>query len=393
MQEIVNACGDVLRLIFEAPGFMSCTAVLKEPTKDGHRKVALRPVQVKDKSYQITLTGGLAAEVSNHGRVAARERMETFFDLASDIHVHTATVDVHVSVTKKGRVLVTRNKPLNRFAEEEKAHDRVKDYPLRRFDSALLLRVLGFADSRDTLLPSMQAKYRQVNEFVRILDALLPETSEKPFQLLDVGCGKAYLSFAVQAYATAMRPYPVRLTGVDVREDIVATCRETAERLGLSTDQAHFVTADVSTFTPDIRPDVVFSLHACDTATDEAIARGVEWQSPAIVVVPCCQHEIQKELKMTGAQRGLLRHGILRERVADILADAFRSQILRIMGYRVSVIEFVDPEATGRNIMIRAERGVRPGTREAVDEYAELKAAWNVTPYLERRLDIQQTKT
>ena len=132
------------------------------------------------------------------------------------------------------------------------------------------------------------------------------------------------------------------------------------------------------------------SLHACDSATDEAIAFGIENNAAAILAVPCCQHDVQRDLAAArpvhNPTAAILRHGILRERLADILADTFRAQLLRILGYRTTVIEFVSPDATGRNIMIRAERGLRPGLAEAVTEYTDLKTAWGVLPFLERRL-------
>ena len=139
------------------------------------------------------------------------------------------------------------------------------------------------------------------------------------------------------------------------------------------------------------RADMVVSLHACDTATDEALARGVEWRARYIVSAPCCQHELQKALgggTAKGAQAfaGLLRHGILRERLCDLLTDAFRAQLLRILGFRTQVVEFVSPDATARNILLRAEFGVKPGQAAAVSEYLDLRDFWQVTPWLETRL-------
>ena len=128
------------------------------------------------------------------------------------------------------------------------------------------------------------------------------------------------------------------------------------------------------------------SLHACDTATDEALARAVEWGSRAILCAPCCQHELQGQMAGGGPMRAVLRHGILRERLADLLTDTFRAQILRILGYRVNVVEIVASEATARNLMLRAEAGVKPGMPQAISEYLELRDLWRVTPYLETRL-------
>ena len=157
-------------------------------------------------------------------------------------------------------------------------------------------------------------------------------------------------------------------------------------------EQVQFVVADLNDFkdVPDARVDMTISLHACDTATDEALAKGGEWKSRYIVSAPCYQHELQKALGQTGANvdafAGVLRHGILRERLCDILTDSFRAMILRILGFKTQVMEFVSPDATARNILIRAEYCVKPGQGGAVSDYLNLRDYWRVTPWLETRL-------
>ena len=257
---------------------------------------------------------------------------------------------------------------------------------------ALALLALGFAGPDGAMKPSMHAKYRQVNEFLRHLDAVLDELPpgkdrDRPLSVVDCGCGKAYLSFAAKAYLEAVRGVAVELAGVDRNKDVIASCRRTAETLGWTEPGAAFHTGDIASFRPRRPPDVVLSLHACDTATDEALAFGVERGARAIVSAPCSQHELQKTLDpQLRPHRALLRNGILRERLADLLTDAFRAQILRVMGYRASVVEFVDPEATARNVLIRAVRVSRPGTGTALADYEDLRSAWGVTPWLATRL-------
>ena len=239
----------------------------------------------------------------------------------------------------------------------------------------------------------MQAKFRQVNQFLGQIDAALDELPPRkdpsaPLRVVDCGCGKAYLSFAAKAYLEAARGVAVHLCGVDRKEGVVASCRRVAEALECA-DTATFAVSDIAAFKPETPPDVVLSLHACDTATDEAIAFGVENGARAIVSAPCYQHELQKTLDpQLRPHRAILRNGILRERLADILTDAFRAQILRVKGYRATVVEFVDPEATARNLLIRAVRVSRPGTGTAVADYEDLREAWGVTPYLATRLGI-----
>ena len=388
--ELLKLRDEVERRIFALPGWMSCVVTWPHPCDDGHRKSVLRPVELQGKAvYQDTRTGGPSAAVANYSRNRAKELVRAMLESDfSEVHVQSADGDFHGRVTKRGRVLTSRSRRLQRAAAGPAAHDRAKDYPLEKCGSPLLLQALGFAGADGKLLPSMHAKYRQVNEFLRAIEATLAEAGEpaSPLRMVDAGCGRAYLSFAARAYLAQALGVETQLTGVDIRPDIVATCRATAERLDLAPPAAEFVVSDIAAFRPATAPDLVFSLHAFDTATDVAIARGVEWGARAIVSVPCCQHEIQKTLRSDGPSRALLRHGILRERLADLLADALRAALLRVMGYRVRVVEFVEPEATGRNVMLRAVRGVRPGAGDAVDEYLALRDEWKVRPPLEELL-------
>lgn len=381
---------EIERLIFDIPGFRSCTIRFSEPDEEGNNRAVLRPVILQDREMlQLTLSGERESRDSNLGTGKSRRELRALIAKASHLHLMSDSVDIHARVTRKGQLLFSRSKPLKREPLSTKAHDRKKNHPLDRIDSSLLLRAIGFSDSQDRIRPSMQAKYRQVNEFLRIIDAALPASSirgDKPLRFLDAGCGKAYLTLAAQAYLAMTRPFPVEWCGVDMREDVIQSARAIAERLRLEPPAASFVVADLGKFEPSAPPDVVVSLHACDTATDEAIARGIEWGASAIISVPCCQRQIQPQLKTDGPQNALLRHGILKERLADLLADAFRAQILRLLGYRVRVVEFVEPEATARNVLLRAERGVRPGMARVAEEYLELREAWGVVPPLETRL-------
>jgi hypothetical protein len=206
---------------------------------------------------------------------------------------------------------------------------------------------------------------------------------------VDCGCGKAYLTLALHFFLTQALKFPnVRVIGVDRRADVIAAAQKMARQLDVA-DQVQFIESDLANFAPEpSRVDMVISLHACDTATDEALAKGVEWKSRYIVSAPCCQHELQKTIGPQSSKpfAGLLRQGILRERLCDILTDAFRAMILRILGYKVQVMEFVSSEATARNIMLKCEYGVKPGQPGPVGEYLELRDWWKVVPWLETRL-------
>ncbi|MGI5868744.1 MAG: class I SAM-dependent methyltransferase [Kiritimatiellia bacterium] len=376
-------------MVFDMQSFISATFKFKEAIgPEDNAELKIRTAEVRGKTiWQFTK----GPESQNLSRSAAKRTLgkllyETPVDQA---HVTTGEADLHCRIAKKGRVLVSRSKlDLERDVAKTRSHDRQKDYPLTRFDSAALLRVLGFTDSQGSMKPSMHAKYRQVNEFLRIVETTLADlapSSDAPLNLVDVGCGKAYLSFAAKAYLEATAGVKICFTGIDVRESAIASCRRMADALGWTEDFT-FVVADIADFKAKIQPDIVMSLHACDTATDEALAFGVESQARAILCAPCCQHELQSKLGTGGPHQAILRNGILKERLADILTDAFRAQILRVMGYKTQVVEFIDQQATARNILIRATRASRVGMHNAVGEYQALREAWGCTPFLAERL-------
>ena len=278
----------------------------------------------------------------------------------------------------------------------DREHDRDKDRLLPEHDPVFI--ALGLSDDRGRMKPSRQAKYRQVEEFLRILDAGVTDAIEKghlrrptaddPLRIVDLGCGNAYLTFSAHRFLTSVRGLPVRMTGVDVREQSREHNAEVAEGLGIEADFVVGAIADAHLERP---PDVVLALHACDTATDEALARAVEWEAALVLAAPCCHHDIAAQLRRnpTPAPYAMLtRHGILRERFADTLTDALRASLLRLRGYRVDVMQFVESKHTPRNTMLRAVRtggsvqggGVR-------EEYDDLVATWQVRPRLAELLE------
>lgn len=309
---------------------------------------------------------------------------------AREYHLVAASGDIHVRVTRKGRTLVSRSGATGADSCGVRAHDRSKTRPLDRFDSALLLRVLAIGDAQGRVKPSMQGKATQVNAFLEEIDALLDSgaaTGRDGFAMLDCGCGRAYLPLAACCYLRETRSLDARVIGVDINPDVVRSAKAAAEALGL--ENSSFECCDLGKYEPPCRIDLLTSLHACDEATDMALAIGVRHGVPAILAAPCYQHELQKQLKDSGPFRPMMRHGILKERLADLLTDTFRAQILRIMGYRTRVTEFVSHDATARNIMIRAVKGVKAARREAVGEYLSLKESFGVVPVLEGMLGAQ----
>ena len=394
--ELDEKLQDEIRTRVMGEGFMKIVQTVRRNGK--LFKIVMRPVLIGGvRKFQAEMTDEGQVRVKNFDAPAAADGLEEIISQrgARELHLMTASGDLHVRVTKKGKALVSRSAEMNRTVTIQ-PHDRVKKQPLTSFDSTALLRTIGIADGEGKVRASMRGKYDQVNEFLRIVGDTVLEEPQKTFTVVDCGCGKAYLTISLWFYLTQVKGFKnVRIVGIDRRNDVISAARKMTDLLDVSGDVS-FVECDLSS--PELASelpdgldhvDMVVSLHACDTATDEAMARGVEWKARYVLAAPCCQHELQKALSSgcgAGDFAGLLRQPILRERLCDILTDSFRAMIMRVLGFRTRVVEFVDGEATARNIMLKCEYGVKPGQAAPVGEYLALRDYWKVTPWLETRL-------
>jgi hypothetical protein len=280
------------------------------------------------------------------------------------------------------------------------AHDRQKRVPLPSGKRDEYLVAVGIMTPEGRVKAERYDKFRQVNEFLRLLGQTVsagdgeqrPEGPEGPEgqlpdSIVDLGCGNAYLTFATYHYFRDLLAHPVAMCGVDVSGDLLEGHRAKTARLGW--EGLTFVAGTISDFSPARPPDLVLALHACDTATDDAIARTIGWRSRLLLSVPCCHHDLQQQLRKredATALKPVYRYGVLAERLGDVVTDTLRALILRICGYRCDVVQFVSPEHTAKNLMIRATRTGRIGDPVAVEEYLRLRAFLGVTPYLERIL-------
>ncbi len=368
----------------------------------GSRRNTVVPFRRVEVRY-VDLRAGRQLQVTSYDDTSAHTRnvplgeptQQAVDDLLSvpfaNWHVTTTNETVQLRVTKKGRPLLHRGAPAA-ATEPDRAHDRPK--PRRLAEDDEVFTVLGLSTADGRLKPSRTAKFRQVQDFLAALEPVLAAavelgpadslSAERPLRVVDLGCGNAYLTFAAVRYLSAVKQLPVSAVGVDVKSSARSRNRELAEQLDLI-DRMQFVDSTICDAELAEAPDLVMALHACDTATDEALARAVRWRAPVIVAAPCCHHDIQRQLTSASTPeryRLLTRHGILRERLADVLTDALRAAILRLVGYRVEVIEFVDPEHTPRNALIRAVRTDAPPSAATVAAYEALIAEWSVTPAL-----------
>jgi SAM-dependent methyltransferase len=361
------------------------------------RRVEVRPVDLAAGAHlQITTyddTQAFTRNVSSGDvETALKELLDEPF---GNWHVETDESVTQLRVTKKGQAQV------HEAAREGSAPTRRHDKPKQRLldTSDPYLRAVGITDGDGKVKPSRQAKYRQIEEFCRILAAALDgaieagqvrtPTADDPLRVVDLGCGNAYLTFAAYRWLTAVRGLPVSVVGIDVKEQARQRNSELAAELGAG-EELRFVQGDIASTEVEERPDVVLALHACDTATDDALAKAVEWEASLVLAAPCCHHDLQRRLRSapTPTPFGLvMRYGILRERLADTLTDAMRAALLRLHGYRVEVVEFVDSKHTPRNTLLRAVRTGATGDPEVATEYSRLTVQWGVRPRLAELLE------
>lgn len=353
-------------------------------------RIDLRPVLIKDQLHiQMSSTDGRAMTSKNFlpQEVDLRQMISSGF---ANILIETTENSLSIRIAKKGTPLISRS---IQAKEQKLDHDKNKKRLLQPSDPFLI--EVGISDSKGQVKPSRADKYRQVEEFLRLLAPMiesgisaghLPKpTHSKPLRLVDLGCGHAYLTFAAHQYLRSIG-IPVRVTGVDIRESSRDRNNEIAVRLGIS-DSIEFRAEEISATSID-SADVAIALHACDTATDDAIAWTINHSVPIAMIAPCCHHDIQSQMKEAPEPWGaLVRNGIMKERLGDLLTDTLRMQIMKLRGYRTDAVEFVGGEHTPRNLMIRATfTGAKADTAEAL-RYQELKELWQITPALESRIN------
>jgi hypothetical protein len=356
----------------------------------GWVRVVVRPVEIRGgRHLQFAYFDRKKCHVKNYPEADAGPALAELLDAQfAGIHVSTAAAELDVRITKKGKALIGR-RAATAGSAETLSHNRVKDVPLPEGKADRVLEVMGILTRDGRVRPTMRAKFTQVNEFLKHLRHVLDDAGlrslGRPVEILDCGCGSSYLTLAAHHYLNDVLGILARITGVDLNEEVIRKSAERATLLG--PDGPNFACGRIGGI--DAKPDVVFALHACDTATDDAIAQAVRREARLLLSVPCCHHELNKSIRADGPVailRPVLRHNILQQRTADLVTDAFRALALRIMGYKTDVVEFVSPEHTARNLMIRAVRGAPVGEPAFVAEYLEMKRFWSVTPYVEQAL-------
>ena len=339
---------------------------------------------------QVTTFDEQQAFTANHAWTQAGEPVdELLAQPFTSWQVELTDETLRVQVTKRGEAIVSSS-AAERARPSELAHDRFKQ---RLVDvDAGYLQLLGVTTEAGKVRADRRDKFHQVEEFVRALDPVVRNAradgrlpDDRPIRVVDLGCGNAYLTFAAYQHLSVTLGFDVEMVGVDLKVQARTHNESVAKSLGWS-DHMRFVAGEISTTDVDGPVDVVVALHACDTATDDALARAVRWGASVVLSAPCCHHDLQRQLKTTRVvprPYGLVtQHGILRERLTDVLTDSLRAAVMRQVGYRTDVIEFVDTAHTPRNVLLRAVRTGTPARPDVVSDYRLLIDEWSVRPRL-----------
>lgn len=279
--------------------------------------------------------------------------------------------------------LKIRRTPPTRAGEALSAHDKQKQYILKDAQPCGFLTRLGVADRDGKVYKAKYDKFRQINKYLELIADCVPSpVPGQPLRIVDFGCGKAYLTFALYHYLVNIKGIDVEITGLDLKKDVIDFCNQVAGDLGYR--KLSFLQGDIKGYDSGRRADMVVTLHACDTATDDAIVQAVKWGCQTILTVPCCQHELFGQIEAP-VLKPLLKHGILKERFSALATDAVRGQLLEACGYQVQIMEFITMEHTPKNLLIKAVQKGKP-RQGAYRLYRDLKGFLQIDSYLERQL-------
>jgi SAM-dependent methyltransferase len=377
---------------FDSPGVISRVLLSgrRRNMQVSTERIDIRPVMIREKlHFQVSTSDGRAVTTKNYlpTELPINEYIRSGY---ANILIEGVEESFTLRITKKDEPLISITAGAGVV---DLAHDKKKERLLDAADP--FLREVGISDAAGQIKPSKSDKYRQVEEFLRLLAPTLSSaieaghidkpSSSMPLTIVDLGCGHAYLTFAAHQYLRSIG-MNVKVIGIDVRTASRDRNNEIAKKLGI-TESIEFRAEEIADTTLS-QADVAIALHACDTATDDAIAWAVKADAKLMMIAPCCHHDIQSQLSDSPEPWSLItRHGIMRERLGDLLTDSLRMQILKLRGYRVEAIEFIGGEHTPRNLMIRAVKTGAPTEAIEVSRYEEMITAWKVKPALARLLN------
>ena len=326
----------------------------KNKSEDKAVKVRIRPVILKNEiEYQVSEFVGRKVLHSNHSAADVKKKIidymtEDFKQAQINMTDAAATI-----LSSKSKTLTCKYKKAGQLkVQRDLSHNRTKKYIIQEGKPVAFMIDLGVMGQDGKIIRTRYDKFRQINRFLEYIEDILPKLDkERELTIIDFGCGKSYLTFAMYYYLMELKGYNIRIIGLDLKADVIEHCNELRTRYGY--DKLDFYVGDIATYKDVDKVDMVVTLHACDTATDYALAKAVKWGAEVILSVPCCQHEANRTIK-SDILSPVMDYGILKERMAAIVTDAARAKLLTANGYDTQILEFIDMEHTPKNLLIRA---------------------------------------
>lgn len=392
---------ELSKLLQENLNIEFISATLSNPKKkDDVQKVKVRPVLKKEVLYfQFESFRNNQAFHENVEEKKACEILLEYMGNMRQMQMETQRADYTVLVSKKGKVTIKSKikkggKKKGGKKKIDMSHDRKKKYVLEEGVPVPFLQDLGVMTQDGKIVRAKSDKFRQINRFLEFIEDILPELDKgRELTILDFGCGKSYLTFAMYYYLHELKEYDIRIIGLDLKKEVIRHCNELSEKYGY--EKLRFLEGDIADYTGVNKVDMVVTLHACDTATDYALAKAVGWDAKVILSVPCCQHELNRQIR-NEVLEPVLRYGLLKERMAALITDGLRAQYLEREGYEAQILEFIDMEHTPKNILIRAvKRNQKTDQKESVRRQQieasirKCEAELRVSPTLGHLLDNQ----
>lgn len=377
---------EISKLLVEVLNKKFIRAVVSGPrTKEGIIKIKIRPLEMKGElCFQLESFTGTQAFHENLDAEGAREKLLEYMKDFRQMQIDTTEESCSVLVSKKGKATVKRKKRKTKVPEADRTHNRTKHYILEEGRPVPFLQDLGVMTEEGKIVRTKTDKFRQINRFLEFIEDILPELDkDRELTILDFGCGKSYLTFAMYYYLHEMQGYDIRIIGLDLKEDVIRHCGKLAEKYGYT--KLKFLVGDIADYEGADQVDMVVTLHACDTATDYALAKAAGWNAKVILSVPCCQHELNASIHRADCLAPVMDYGLLKERFAALVTDGLRAKYLEREGYETQVLEFIDMEHTPKNILLRAVRKNK-GNQKAAEEIRKCEEFLQAVPTLGRLL-------
>lgn len=382
-----------------------------------YRKTVIQKIILKGKAaYQIErFTDKQAFHENVDGHALTEVVLDSFPSIYSQLNIWRNGRQWNFKVTKKGKLLFnvqeqnslsskqsgnsnqlpatngigSKGKRIAAEGEPLTSHNRKKNYLLKEGTVIPPLVDLGIFTKDGKVVHSMYDKYKQINRFLELVEDVAADYPNKDMHIIDFGCGKSYLTFILYYYLVELKGFRVQMTGLDLKEDVIRKCNATAEKYRY--DNLHFELGDINGYQTNKPVDMVITLHACDTATDYALFNAITWNAGIILSVPCCQHELNRQIH-TDELAALTRYGIVKERISALMTDAIRANLLEYCGYKTQLLEFIDISHSPKNVLIRAVKGNRSQAKkeQALSEVKQIMETFHVEPTLYQLLQIRE---